>query len=238
MAPKDRPSFERVRDDIIATVQRILPGLLDEFEACKRDDPQRARSSEFQFASNKGELGPGDQPFPSAAIKFLIHAREHIDKFRLLLPHISQSRRALEIGVGPGYLQKVLVDHVGCDAYGLDLPRTETYVYDVIRKALGVADRTLEHQVFPREPVPIRAGTDLIVGYLPVFHSKWHRADHLWFWDFCRERMAGEKKLVFVFNQLGFTTREEVRALYLKHAEFPLSDESQALSKLFCVLRL
>src|SRR4051794_24094267 len=54
-------------------------------------------------------------------MKYIRSVEGHVRKWRLFTPYMSGLRKAFEIGVGPGYLFRIMIDLYGTDMRGCDL---------------------------------------------------------------------------------------------------------------------
>ncbi len=180
---------------------------------------------------------------PELKAKHLDAARFQIGKWGKFLPHLTGVTRSYEIGVGPGYLLKLMILVHGTKATGCDLDPSHAKVFELLWKELGVADLVEIHRVRRRRPIPVPDGADAVLAFSTTFNEGYTLADHQWFVDHLRERLVGEKQVFMLFNTRCFE-HEGVREFYSGIADFPLLDPSRAAqvqhwdSQAFCRLRL
>ena len=65
-----------------------------------------------------------------------------------------------------------------------------------------------------------------MIAFWTVFNVGWGVGDYQWLHDFCRERLTGERLLIWHFNEGTMT--DEVRSFYRSIAEFSSASQSAA----------
>ena len=222
--------FDQVQQYLIEAAGQVKARIEAEYEQLLRTDPEQA--ADFQR-----RLTPEWQD------KYLDRASDHIVKWAELLPHLTGFRHGYEIGVGPGSLFRLLTDLKGVTMRGCDTDPEEAIVFRELRKQIGIDTLVDAHPVQRREPIPFRDGTDALLGFYTTFSRKFSVADWEWLFDFCRERMTGDK-LVFLIPNPKSWGREGVEEFFRRRGEFPLLDPAIPIrgqlwhQQVFCRLSL
>lgn len=214
----------RVEAEIIEAVNR-LEGRYP------KEQPQRAVAGVNTAAERFRDSVPfpgvdanGDEP---RVMKYIRSAGAHVRKWRTYTPYMSGLRKAFEIGVGPGYLFRMMMELYGTDMRGCDLDPTTNRVFRDLREELGISARVMTHKVVARRDIPIPEGSEAVIGFWTVFTETFSLDDHKWFVAQCREKLVGPKKLVLLFNARGYDECPEVFKWYQTFAEFPLLNEDE-----------
>jgi hypothetical protein len=248
MSLQESPEF----DDVAAmrkSAFRLLSSanaVLERFDAEHRrllqECPERAAT--FYASLVPSSLEEPDSYCEPRAMKYLRDASGHINKWTEgLLLHMSGIRRGYEIGVGPGYLFRMLMDVYRTDMLGCDLDPAKNLIFRDLREELGISNRVDEHEVKSGRPIPIPSGCDAVLGFWTVFTESWNRKDHAWFLDFCRERLVGDKRVFMLFNAGSYDEHPEIFDYYCKRgAEFPwlrsIARVPERDKRAFCIVRL
>ncbi len=163
-------------------------------------------------------------------MKYIRFVEGHVLKWRLFTPYMSGLRKAFEIGVGPGYLFRIMIDLYGTDMRGCDLAPTKNRVFRDLREELGISARVMTHKVVAGRDIPIPEGSEAVLAFWTVFTETFSLDDHKWFVAQCREKLVGPKKLVLLFNTGGYDECPEIFEWYQTFGEFPLLTEGADLS--------
>jgi len=180
---------------------------------------------------------------PDWARKYLDGARNQVGKCRRFLPHLTGFDRAYEIGVGPGFLLKLLTDVHGVAIRGCDVGPDEALVFHAMHEELGIAELVQVHRVRPRQEIPIVEGSEALLAFKTFFCETYTVADYRWLLDHCRERLSGDKQVILLLNACCFDV-DGVQAFFMGRAEFPLLDPNISPSqqhwdnRTFCRVRL
>lgn len=224
------PDFDHVQQYLIDAAGQVKIRIEAEYEQLLRTDPERAADFRRRLT-------------PEWKDKYLDRASDHIVKWAELLPHLTGFRRGYEIGVGPGSLFRLLTDLKCVTMRGCDTDPDEAIVFRELRKQIGIDALVDAHPVQRREPMPLREGTDALLGFYTTFSRKFSIADWEWLFDFCRERMTGDKLVFLILNPKSWG-REEVEEFFRLRGEFPLSDPAIPIrdqlwhQQVFCRLSL
>ncbi len=228
MGWKRNEALDEAETALIAAANRVRGSLEAELESLRRSDPHSAKR--FLASWN-----------PNWAKKYLHNAEAKVRKWRRFFPHLAGVRQAYEIGVGPGYLFRLLMDVYGVQLSGCDVEPGHTLVFEALRQELGIAHLVETHRVRPRREIPITEGSEAMLAFLTSFCETYSVADYRWLLDHCRERLSGDKQVLILFNARCFEV-DGVQQFFQRNAEFPLLGEHQAASKphaaAFCRVRL
>jgi hypothetical protein len=215
----------RVEDEIIEVVKRL---------EARYDEEQ----SPLALAGNSGRGGAPsvrgldanvDEP---RVMKYIRSVGGHVRKWRTFTPYLSGLQRAFEIGVGPGYLFRMMMDLYGTDMLGCDLAPGTNRVFRDLREELGISSRVMTHKVVARQDIPIPRGSEAVIGFWTVFTETFSLSDHKWFVAQCREKLIGPKKLVLLFNTRGYDECPEIFKWYRTFANFPLLSDDPDVAAL------
>jgi len=243
--------LEHAEAGAIKAAGRVLQRLEKEYREYKITQPERA--AEYFLSLVPAQLArwksgsiveTSDCIEEPNAMKYLRHPRGHVHKFARFLPFMADATRIFEIGVGPGFMFRLLMDVYDADMHGCDLDPNKNVIFRELRRELKIDDRVQEHRVAPQQEIPIPPETEALVSFWTVFNFKWGISDHRWFLDFCSERLSGEKKVVLLFNSKGFDDKPEVKRLYHQLGTFPLRDPGKPVTSdytvedAFCILHL
>lgn len=181
---------------------------------------------------------------PQWADKYLVNAPAQIHKNTRFLRYFAGSSQVFDVGVGPGFLMKLLIEAQGLRVFGCDVESGKTLVFDELRKELGLEPFVQTHRVRPRQPIPIPEGCDTLMAFRASFCDFYTTADYDWLFDHCRERLVGPKRIVLLLNGRSYEV-EGVKDYFRRRAEFPLWDPSipeamhgSRVESLFCQLSL
>jgi hypothetical protein len=221
-APPTRPLSE-IENELIATVNALGAHYDAEYSALRATDPERAEQYFFDLWPAQRHLaGRVSEP---RALKYVRGARAHITKWApTYFQFFGGLKSAYEIGVGPGYLLRLMIDHLGLQMSGCDVSRDATPLFDDIRRAIGVSHLVEDHKVTPRQEIPITPGAEALLAFQTVFNFGFTLDDHRWFLEQCRQKLSGPKKVFILFNAQGFDDEPEVQAFYRARAQFPFDD--------------
>ena len=227
---------------LVKAAVRVRNRLDQEYESLKLTSPDDAGLFYHNLVpSNRIYAGEIDEP---VAMKYLRHATGHVHKWVPILPFLSGLRKVYEIGVGPGYLFRMMMDYYSTDMVGCDIDPRKNLIFDKLRNELGIADRVQLHRVISGHDIPIPEGTEGLCAFWTVFNFGWSVADHAWFIEHCREKLVGEKRLVLLFNARGYDDQPEIQEFYRNRARFPFLESDIAPrfhprdKNAFCVLNL
>lgn len=173
-------------------------------------------------SSIQGMAANVDEP---RVMKYIRAVEGHVRKWRVFTPYLGGLRRAFEIGVGPGYLFRIMMDLYGTDMRGCDIDPTTNRVFRDLREELGLSARVMTHRVVARQDIPIPDGSEAVIGFWTVFTETFSLKDHKRFVAQCREKLVGPKKLVMLFNTRGYDECPEIFKWYQTFAAFPLLAE-------------
>ncbi|HEY5411347.1 MAG TPA: sulfotransferase family 2 domain-containing protein [Caulobacteraceae bacterium] len=203
-------AFAHVQQDLVAAAQQVRQRIEAHYEHLLRTDPEGAADYHRRLT-------------PMWKDKYLDRAPEHIAKWAELLEHLDGFRQGYEIGVGPGSLFRLLTDLKQVAMRGCDTEPDETIVFRELRKQLGIAELVDAHAVQRRTPMPIAEGTDALLGFYTTFSKDFSVPDWEWLFDYCRERMVGDKLVYLIPNPKSYN-QDGVAAFFRQRAEFPLLD--------------
>lgn len=183
MAGEDRQldRLTAIEPRLRAAAALVAAELTKQFEDAAAANSAEIYSRRLGFASENGELAADGARWPTAPIKYVLDVDHHLGNIRPIIPHFSGVRSAFEIGVGPGYLMRWLIDAYGMEITGCDVELEERGVYRALRRELQVADRVCEHWVRKGEDLPIPKGTEAVIAFSPVYDQGWTPDDHLRF---------------------------------------------------------
>lgn len=212
-----------IETEIIEAAKRVEAAYYKEQQQLALTDPNAAAEFFRAIAPSRQRLKAHiDEP---RVMKYIRSVGAHVRKWRIYTPYMSGLRKAFEIGVGPGYLFRIMIDLYGTDMRGCDLSPTKNRVFRDLREELGLSNRVMTHKVVARQDIPIPEGSEAVLGFWTVFNEKFSLDDHKWFVAQCREKLVGPKKLVLLFNGPGYDDRPEIFEWYQTFAEFPLLTE-------------
>lgn len=213
----------------------ISAELMKEFERLKAESPEDIFNFSNGYVNGFGDLAEDGRPCPAAPIKYVLYSRKHIEKFMQYIPFFIEhfGKKAFEIGVGPAYLLTLLKNVLNMDMHGIDIRLKDEIVYRRIREELCVDKFVFEHKVTSGIDIPIPDSTELLISFWTVFNRDWELEDHKWFIEHCRQKLVGDKELIFRFNNEGFLDKTEIRNYYKSIAIFPLKTDAN-----FCIIRL
>jgi hypothetical protein len=226
----------------LAAAETVLRAFDAEYQRLREVDPERAASFYASLVPSSANLLPAHAE-PNA-LKYLRQAEGHVYKWATYFhPHMASVRKGYELGVGPGYLFRLLMDVYGMEMRGCDLNPDRNLIFRELRKELKIADLVDVHEVGSGGDIPIPEDCDAVMGFWTVFTERWSVHDHIWFLDHCRERLVGEKQVFLLFNSDGYDNCPEVQAFYRRRAEFPLRDNAmcdlhERDKNAFCIVRL
>lgn len=163
-------------------------------------------------------------------MKYIRYVEAHVRKWRLYTPYMSGLQKAFEIGVGPGYLFRIMIDLFGTDMRGCDLDPAKNRVFRDLREELGLSARVMTHKVVAGQDIPIPEGSEAVLAFWTVFTETFSLKDHKRFVAQCREKLVGPKKLVLLFNTRGYDERPEIFEWYKTVGEFPLLAEGAGVN--------
>ena len=212
-----------IEAEIIEAVKRVEAGYHQEQQQLALTDPNAAADFFRTIAPSRQRLQADvDEP---RVMKYIRSVEAHVRKWRLYTPYMSGLRKAFEIGVGPGYLFRIMMDLYGTDMRGCDLSPAKNRVFRDLREELGLTARVMNHKVVAGKDIPIPDGSQAVLGFWTVFTETFSLDDHKWFVAQCREKLRGPKKLVLLFNGRGYDECPEIFKWYRTFAEFPLLRE-------------
>jgi hypothetical protein len=217
----------KIEVEIIEAVKRVEAGYHREQQQLALTDANAAAEF-FRAIVPSGQRLHADIDEPRV-MKYIRLVEAHVRKWRLYTPYMSGLRKAFEIGVGPGYLFRMMIDLYGTDMRGCDLDPAKNRVFRDLREELGLSARVMTHKVVAGKDIPIPDGSDAVLGFWTVFTEKFSLKDHKWFVAHCREKLVGPKKLVLLFNTRGYDECPEIFKWYQTFAEFPLLAEGAAV---------
>jgi len=237
-----QPKLSEIEQPIVAAANLVCKRFDDEYEKLKQVAPEEA--SAYFLGLVPSHLSREGKIHEPKAMKYIRRPHGHVHKWSYFLPYLNGLKKAYEIGVGPGYLFRLMIDYYSTNMTGCDLDASKNIIFRELRKQLGIADRVQEHKVTAGQEIPIPAGSEAIFGFWTVFNRTWTVDDHAWFLDHCREQLVGDKKVVLLFNDVGFDDCPEIQSFYRSRAEFPLLKDERALKmaprdkNAFCILHL
>ena len=217
----------KIEPEIIEAARRVEARYHAEQQQLALIDPNAAAEFFRAIAPSRQRLKADvDEP---RVMKYIRYVEAHVRKWRLYTPYMSNLRKAFEIGVGPGYLFRIMIDLYGTDMRGCDLAPAKNRVFRDLREELGLSDRVMTHKVVAGQDIPIPEGSEAVLAFWTVFTETFSLDDHKWFVAQCREKLVGPKKLVFLFNGRGYDECPEVFEWYRTFGEFPhLSEGADA----------
>ncbi len=238
----------KIEAEIIEAVKRVEAGYHEEQQQLALADANAAAGFFRDIVRSSKRLNANvDEP---RVMKYIRFVEAHVRKWRHFTPYMSGLRKAFEIGVGPGYLFRIMIDLYGTDMRGCDLNPAMNRVFRDLREELGLSARVMTHKVVARQDIPIPDGSEAVLGFWTVFTETFSLDDHKWFVAQCREKLVAPKKLVLLFNARGYDECSEVFEWYQTFAEFPLLNEGAGVRvgpreeinprdrKAFCVAEL
>lgn len=199
----------------------------------------RALSAQYLLRSQAAAARNGSSGVDQALIykrmpiKYARDPTRFVRRFQQFIPYLVGLESFFEIGVGPGFLFKIIKDILGKRITGVDIRCSEEDVYREFRKALGIDKLVSEHAVTAGRPLPVPPGTEAVIAFYTVFNEHWTEADHEGFLQDCSHKLTGRKLVILRFNPRGFEDNEPVRRLYERRGSFPLRSEPN-----FCVVRV
>jgi hypothetical protein len=213
----------RIETEIIEAVKRVEAGYHKEQQQLALTDANAAADFFRAIVPSGRRLhATVDEP---RVMKYIRSVEAHVRKWRFYTPYMSGLQKAFEIGVGPGYLFRIMMDLYGTDMRGCDLDPAQNRVFRDLREELGLSDRVMTHKVVAGRDIPIPEGTEAVLGFWTVFTEKFSLDDHKWFVAHCREKLVGPKRLVLLFNTRGYDECPEVAEWYRTLGEFPFLAE-------------
>jgi len=213
----------KIEAEIIEAVRRLEAAYHKEQQQLALTDANAAAEFFRSIVPSSQRLHANvDEP---RVMKYVRSVQAHVRKWRLYTPYMSGLRKAFEIGVGPGYLFRIMIDLYGTDMRGCDLDPATNRVFRDLREELGLSARVMTHKVVARRDIPIPKGSEAVLGFWTVFTEKFSLSDHKWFVAHCREKLVGPKKLVLLFNTRGYDECPEIFKWYQTFGEFPLLSE-------------
>jgi hypothetical protein len=231
-----------IEAELVKAAVRVCKRFDQQYEELKQNSPSEAELFYLNLVpSNTIFAGGRKEP---VAMKYVRRARAHVHKWVAFLPYLSGLEKVYEIGVGPGYLFRMMMDYYSTDISGCDLDPEKNLIFAKVREELGIADRIQNHKVIAKQDIPIPDGTDGLFAFWTVFNFNWSVDDHAWFIEHCREKLAGEKRVVLLFNDRGYDDRPEIQDFYRKRARFPFLESDIAPEfhprdkNAFCILNL
>ncbi len=231
MARFARSELRPLQSSLLHSAELVGSRLQSRLAELKRSDPEEARRFYRSWT-------------PTWAAKYISNASGQINKLSGFLPYFTGVRQAYDVGVGPGFLARLLMDAQGVRLFGCDVEPGGTLVFEELRKELGLEQCVQIHTVQPRQPIPIPEGCDTLIGFRASFSEGYTPADYQWLFDHCRERLTGDKRVVWLLNSASYEV-EGVKDFFLRRAEFPLWDSTipeamhkQRVESLFCQLSL
>jgi len=212
-----------VEAEIIEAVKRVEAGYHREQQQLALTDANAAAGFFRDIVPSSQRLNAiVDEP---RVMKYIRSVEAHVRKWRLYTPYLSGLRKAFEIGVGPGYLFRIMIDLYATDMRGCDLDPAKNRIFRDLREELGLSARVMIHKVVAGRDIPIPDGSEAVLGFWTVFTEAFSLDDHKWFVAQCREKLVGPKKLVLLFNTRGYDERPEIFEWYRTFGEFPLLTE-------------
>lgn len=208
--------FPLVAEELISAGERVGERLAAEFERLRALGDPEALSSRLGFASTvEGSdtpmLSEDGSRWPAAPVKYAIEARRNVEMWKEFLPYLQGFSAIFEIGVGPGYLFRLLMDLFGTRMTGCDIELDQRGVYDAIREELGIKPLVREHFVARRVSTPITPGAEAVIAFALVFdygfrpedYSRWLWTveDHEWFLRDIARQLTGRRQLICRFNK-------------------------------------
>ena len=213
----------KIEAEIIEAAKRVEARYHKEQQQLALTDANAAAEFFRAIAPSRQRLHASlDEP---RVMKYIRLVEAHVRKWRLYTPYMSGLRKAFEIGVGPGYLFRIMIDLCGTDMRGCDLDPAKNRVFRDLREELGLSARVMTHKVVAGQDIPIPEGSEAVLGFWTVFTETFSLDDHKWFVAQCREKLVGPKKLVLLFNTRGYDERPEIFEWYQTFGEFPLLTE-------------
>ena len=220
----------RVQRDLLAGASRVRRRIDKFIERLRDEDPRRAASFERRLN-------------PDWAHKYLDLAAMQVRKWPMFMPHLTGFSRGYEIGVGPGYLFRLLMEVRGTEMRGCDVDPARAVVFRELRREFGITDLVDIHKVEPRQEIPIAEGSDALLAFFTSFCECFSLDDYRWLFDHCRERLSGDKQVFLLLNPRCYDAAG-LDAFLRRHAEFPLLDrtrpeaEQRHRTRAFCRLSL
>jgi hypothetical protein len=210
----------KIEAEIIEAVKRVEAGYHEEQQRLALTDPSAAADFFRTIVPSAQRLHANvDEP---RVMKYIRSVEAHVRKWRLFVPYLSGLRKAFEIGVGPGYLFRIMMDLYGTDMGGCDLDPAKNRVFRDLREELGLSARVMTHKVVAGRDIPIPDGAEAVLGFWTVFTETFSLNDHKWFVAQCREKLVGPKRLALLFNTRGYDECPEIFDWYRTFGEFPL----------------
>lgn len=211
----DLNNFDAVAPGLIAAGERVAERLTAEFELLRACYDPEALSPRLGFARSvitpdSSLLAEDGSRWPSAPVKYAIEARRNVEMWREFLPYLRGIEAAFEIGVGPGYLFRLMMDLYGTRMTGCDVEIAQCGVYDTIRAALGVKHLVAEHFVAKRLSTPVTPGAEVVMAFALVFDYGFHPdgtrwlwtvEDHEWFLNDLAKQVTGRRQFICRFNK-------------------------------------
>jgi hypothetical protein len=211
----DFAKFDACAERLIQAGERVGERLQAEFELLRAMYDPEALSPRLGFA--RTALTPGapllaedGSRWPAAPVKYAIEARRSVEMWREFLPFLGGIEAAFEIGVGPGYLFRLMMDLYGTQMTGCDVEINELAVYDAIRSELGIRHLVQEHFVAKRVSTPVTPGAEAVLAFALVFDKGfdasgarwlWSVEDHEWFLHDLASQTRGRRRLICRFNK-------------------------------------
>lgn len=218
----------KIEAEIIEAAKRVEAGYHKEQQQLALTDANAAADFFRAIAPSRQRLHAKlDEP---RVMKYIRLVEAHVQKWRLFTPYMSGLRKAFEIGVGPGYLFRIMIDLYGTDMRGCDLDPAKNRVFRDLREELGLSARVMTHKVIAGQDIPIPEGSEAVLGFWTVFTETFSLADHKWFVAQCREKLVGPKKLVLLFNARGYDECPEIFEWYKTFGEFPFLAEGAGVN--------
>src|ERR1700753_3570311 len=115
-----------IQAEIIAAARRVCARFDAEYERLSKEDAEGASKHYWSLVPSQLNLketakaleGRANEP---QAMKYLRRAGGHVKKWNRFLPYLAGFKKVFEIGVGPGYLFKTMIEYYGTDMRGCDL---------------------------------------------------------------------------------------------------------------------
>jgi hypothetical protein len=219
---------QKIEAEIIEAAKRVEARYHQEQQLLALSDANAAAAFFRAIVPSSKRLDANvDEP---RVMKYIRSAEPHVRKWRLFTPYMSGLRKAFEIGVGPGYLFRLMIDLYGTDMRGCDLDPAKNRVFRDLREELGLSARVMTHKLVAHQDIPIPEGSEAVLAFWTVFTETFSLDDHKWFVAHCREKLVGPKKLVLLFNTRGYDECPEIFEWYQTFGEFPLLTEGAGVS--------
>ncbi|MBS7789892.1 hypothetical protein KTR66_07795 [Roseococcus sp. SDR] len=235
----DARQFDDLAEPLIQAGERVGERLTAEFELLRAMYDPEALSPRLGFARRSAPglpmLTEDGSRWRSAPVKYAVDARSKMEKWRKFMPFLKGFEAAFEIGVGPGYLFRLMMDFYGTRMTGCDIEFEQLGVYDALRSELGIKHLIREHFVARRVSTPVTPGSEAVLAFWLAFDSErdeegvrtgWTVEDHEWFLADIARQLSGRRQFICRFNKWWYSRENrDVMRFYRQIGVQPIAED-------------